>query len=133
MQKGKIDKKLNIEEDYYSDDCKQTKLKKSLSDIDKFFVDKKTEQSEVNVERLVIANLPENVDEKDVIYYWETSKQDLYNEFEDLAREYLVVQLKDATGGLVVYAKHSGGWEANPYNYRSLIRKLLTDLGKFRL
>ena len=47
---------------------------------------------------------------------------------DDLPEAYRVEKNPDATGGIIVYAKWRGKWEANPWNTRTLIKHLLDKL-----
>ncbi len=48
---------------------------------------------------------------------------------QDMADEYAIVAIPEANAGIVVYAKYSGEWLANPWSGRFLIRELLGRIG----
>jgi len=63
------------------------------------------------------------------IYEWELPKDHPdFSGHDDLPEAYRVIESKKATGGIVIYAKWQGEWEANPWNTRTLIRQLLAEL-----
>jgi len=67
------------------------------------------------------------MDEK-IIFEWELPKD--YPNFtghDDLPEAYRVVEHDKAVGGIVVYARWKGEWEANPWSMRPLIRHLLKN------
>ena len=49
----------------------------------------------------------------------------------DIPEAYRVIECSDATGGgIIIYAKYHGKWEANPWNCRTLVKCLLEELRK---
>uniref|UniRef100_A0A6M3K899 Uncharacterized protein n=1 Tax=viral metagenome TaxID=1070528 RepID=A0A6M3K899_9ZZZZ len=72
--------------------------------------------------------MAENGDVK-IIYEWELPKDHPnFSGHDDLPEAYRVIESEKAAGGIIVYAKYHGEWEANPWNTRTLIRQLLAEL-----
>lgn len=77
---------------------------------------------------------PEIIEGNPVVYHvitdrekWALTHENA--EMQDLASEYAIVQIAEANGGLMVYAKYSGTWVVNPWSTRWLIRELLENIG----
>jgi hypothetical protein len=64
-----------------------------------------------------------------VLFDWTPEPGDQIHELDDIAEQYLVVEVPQALSGLIVYAKYHGEWHANPWTSRPLIRHLLKQVG----
>lgn len=52
--------------------------------------------------------------------------------YDDLPTAYRVFESKTATGGVVVEALYNGQWITNPWNTRTLVRQLVTELNNLK-
>ena len=68
-----------------------------------------------------------------VIYIWEIP--DDYPNFsghDDIPEAYRVIENEEATAGVIVESRIRGKWGANPWNTRTLVRHLLSELNRSR-
>ena len=60
------------------------------------------------------------------VFRW-TPPPDLRNNIcDDVADEYVITEVAEASsGGIIMWAKYHGKWSANPWNTRTIVRRLL--------
>ena len=52
-----------------------------------------------------------------------------WDEFDDVAEEYVITRGPDMLSGCMVWAKYRGAWHPNPHNMRPVVRVLLERCG----
>ena len=71
-------------------------------------------------------------DDEKIIYQWKnpSSKTDRIRHNE--AEEYAVVERKEASSGICIYAKFNDEWSPNPWSARALVRQILAENKRLR-
>ena len=69
------------------------------------------------------------LDVEPILFEWEVPEDyNRFNEFEDLADAYRVVENDKADCGVVIYARYGKEWVCNPWSSRALVRHLIMKL-----
>ena len=60
------------------------------------------------------------------VFRWTPPADMRTNVCDDIAEKYVITELPKATsGGIIIWAKYHGKWSANPWNTRTIVRRLL--------
>lgn len=72
------------------------------------------------------------LDDEKIIYQWKnpSSRTDRIKHNE--AKEYAVVEIKEASSGICIYAKFNDDWSPNPWSARALVRQILAQNKRLR-
>ncbi len=70
---------------------------------------------------------PELETHEKIIYHWKNPHRRERRVMDNEASEYIIVENKEASSGIVVYGKFNDKWSANPWSSRPLIKQLRAE------